>query len=91
MFPKKLIEQRKQLDDLLDVGKIQPSKVSFGAPALFQENHDRLMHMCVDYNGLKKVTLKNKYPIPLISYLFDRLINADYFTKLDLQSGFWQV
>ena len=47
--------------------------------------------MCVDYLALNKVTIKNKYPIPLATELFDRLSKAEYFTKLDLRSGYWQV
>ena len=47
--------------------------------------------MCVGYKSLNKVTVKNKYPVPLIQDLFDRLCKASYFTKLDLRSGYWQV
>ncbi|GKB97085.1 retrovirus-related pol polyprotein from transposon 17.6 [Tanacetum coccineum] len=47
--------------------------------------------MCIDYQALNKVTIKNKYPIPLIAVLFDQLRNARYFTKLDLRSGSYQV
>ena len=47
--------------------------------------------MCVDYPALNKVTIKNKYPIPLATKLFNRLSKAEYFTKLDLRSGYWQV
>ena len=47
--------------------------------------------MCVDYRAFNKVTIKNKYLIPLAAELFDRLSKASYFTKLDLRSGYWQV
>ena len=47
--------------------------------------------MCVDYKALNKVTVKNKYLVPLIQDLFDRLCKATYFTKLDLRLGYWQV
>ena len=47
--------------------------------------------MCVDYKALNKVTVKNKYLIPLIQDLFDRLCNATYVTKMDMRSGYWQV
>ena len=47
--------------------------------------------MCIDYQALNKVTVKNKYPIPLITGLFDQLGRARYFIKLDLRSGYYQV
>jgi hypothetical protein len=47
--------------------------------------------MCVDYRALNKVTVKNKYHVPLIQDMFDRLYKAGYFSKLDLRLGYWQV
>ena len=47
--------------------------------------------MCVDYRALNKVTIKNKYPIPLAAKLFDILVNDRYFIKLGLRSSYWQV
>ena len=47
--------------------------------------------MCIDYRALNKVTIKNKYHVPLVRDLFDRHCKATYFTKLDLRSGYWQV
>ena len=45
----------------------------------------------MDYWALNKVMIKKKYPIPLAAELFDLLSKAEYFTKLDLRSGYWQV
>ena len=91
MSPLELRELRKQLTELLDSGYIQPSKAPYGAPVLFQQKQDGGLRMCVDYRALNKVTIKNKYPVPLVQDLFDRLCKASYFTKLDLRSGYWQV
>ena len=91
MAPPELEELRRQLKELLDAGFIQPSKAPYGAPVLFQKKHDGSLRMCIDYRALNKVTIKNKYPIPLIADLFDQLGGARYFTKLDLRSGYYQV
>ncbi|GJS42271.1 putative nucleotidyltransferase, ribonuclease H [Tanacetum coccineum] len=58
---------------------------------LFQKKKDGSLRMCIDYQALNKVTIKNKYPIPLIANLFDQLGKGRYFTKLDLRSGYYQV
>lgn len=72
MAPPELEELKKQLKELLDAGYIQPSKAPYGAPVLFQKKHDGSLRLCIDYRALNKVTIKNKYPIPLIADLFDR-------------------
>ena len=76
MAPKELVELRKQLNELLDAGLIQPSKAPYGAPVLFQKKRDGTMRMCVDYRKLNKATIKNKYPVPLVQDLMDRLSKA---------------
>ncbi|XP_054793649.1 uncharacterized protein LOC129299213 [Prosopis cineraria] len=91
MSPPELAELRRQLQDLLDSGYIQPSKAPYGAPILFQKKKDGSLRMCIDYRTLNKITIKNKYPIPLIADLFDQLRKARYFSKLDLRSGYYQV
>ena len=91
MAPPELAELRKQLDELLEAGFIRPSKAPFGAPVLFQKKQDGSLRLCVDYRALNKVTVRNKYPIPLVADLFDQLGKAKYFSKLDLRSGYHQV
>ena len=83
-----LLELRKQLKELLDACLIQSSRAPYGTPVLFQKKHDGYLRMCVDYKALNKVTIKNKYPIPLVVELFDRLSKVSYFTKLDLRLGY---
>ncbi|KAK8948956.1 hypothetical protein KSP39_PZI005193 [Platanthera zijinensis] len=91
MAPPELEELRKQLKELLDTGMIRPSKAPYGAPVLFQKKKDGSLRMCVDYRALNKVTVKNKYPIPLIADLFDRMGSAKIYSKMDLQKGYYQV
>ena len=85
------VELKKQLEELEAAGFIQPSKSPFGAPILFVKKKDGTMRMCVDYRALNNVTIKNAYPLPRIDELFDRLQGAQYFSKIDLRSGYHQI
>ncbi|RVW77954.1 Retrovirus-related Pol polyprotein from transposon 17.6 [Vitis vinifera] len=91
MAPHELEELRRQLKEFLEARFIKPSKAPYGALVLFQKKHDGSLRMCIDYRALNKVTVKNKYPIPLIADLFDHLGRARYFTKLNLRSDYYQV
>jgi len=84
-------ELKKQLTDLLKKGYIQPSTSPFGAPVLFVHKKDGTLRLCVDYRALNKNTIKNRYPLPRIEDLMDRLVGAKYFTKIDLYSGYHQI
>jgi hypothetical protein len=63
------------LQELLDKGFICPSVSLWGAPILFVKKKDGTFWMCIDYRELNKVTIKNKYPLP-IDDLFDQLQGA---------------
>jgi hypothetical protein len=52
---------------------------------------DKTQRLCVDYRPLNAVTVKNKYPLPRIDLLFDHLIGAHIFLKIDLRSGYHQI
>ena len=84
-------EVERQLAKLVQQGFIQPSRSQWASPVLLVKKKDGLMRMCIDYQGLNAVTIKNKYSLPLIDELFDQLNGANYFTKLDLRSGYHQV
>ena len=66
MPPKELAELKIQLQELLDKGFICPSASTWGYPALFVKKKDDSLRLCVDYRPLNAVTIKNKYPLPLI-------------------------
>ena len=91
MSAKELEELKKQLEELVKAGFIQPSKSPFGAPILFVKKKDGTMRMCIDYRALNNITIKNSYPLPLVDELFDQLQGAKYFSKLDLRSGYHQI
>ncbi|WZZ87668.1 hypothetical protein YC2023_116247 [Brassica napus] len=91
MAPAEMAELKKQLEELLDKGFIQPSSSPWGAPVLFVKKKDGSMRLCIDYRGLNRVTVKNKYPLPRIDELLDQLKGAKWFTKIDLASGYHQI
>ena len=91
MSPQGLDELKKQLQDLTEKGYIQPSVSPFGAPVLFVPKKDGGIRMCVDYRALNRVTVHNRYPLPRIDELLDRLQGAKLFTKIDLRSGYHQI
>ena len=58
---------------------------------MFVKKKDGSLRMCIDYQSLNEVTIKNKYPLPRIGDLFDQLKDAKYFSKIDLRSGYYQL
>jgi hypothetical protein len=79
------------LKELLDKGYIHPSSLPWGCPALFVKKKDQSLRLCVDYWPLNAITIKNKYPLPCIDILFDQLVGAKVFSKVDLRSGYHQI
>lgn len=80
-----------QVKDLLAKGFIQPSNSPYGSPVLFVQKKDGSLRMCVDYRALNSISRKDKFPLPKIDDLLDRLHGARCFTSLDLQSGSHQI
>lgn len=91
MSPLELRALRAQLDELLELGYIQPSTSPWAAPVLFVKKKDGSLRLCIDYRGLNAITVKNKYPLPLLDEFFDRFQGAQFFSKLDLQQGYHQL
>ena len=75
---------RKQLDGLLEKEWIRPSVSPFGHPILFARKKDGTLRMCVDYRTLNANTRVDRYPIPRIDELLDKLGKSKYFSILDL-------
>ena len=69
-------ELEAQLTDLLRAGFTRPSSSPFAAPVLFVMKKDKYARLCVDYRALNKFTIKNKFPIPRIEYILERLDSA---------------
>ncbi|MGH7240162.1 MAG: reverse transcriptase family protein [Candidatus Saccharimonadales bacterium] len=73
---------------MLTKGFICPSSSSAGAPVVFTKKKDGTLRVCIDYRGLNRITLKNRYPLPLIGNLIDQLRQAKIFLKVDLHNGY---
>jgi transposase InsO family protein len=76
------------LEDSIAKGFIVPSKSSCGAPILFVKKKDGSLRLCVDYRGLNKITLKNRYPLPLFDELVSHMQGSQVFTKIDLKGAY---
>ena len=88
---KELAVLREYLDINLANGFIQPSRSSAGAPVLFAPKGDGGLRLCVDYRGLNAITQKNRYPLPLIDEIMDRVCGARVFTKIDVKNAYYRI
>ncbi|GKC47021.1 putative reverse transcriptase domain-containing protein, partial [Tanacetum coccineum] len=91
LAPSEMQEQSNQLQELSDQGFIRPSTSPWGDPVLFVKKKDGSFRMCIDYQELTKLTIKNRYPLPRIDDLFDQLQDSSVYSKIDLRSGYHQL
>ncbi|GJT38933.1 putative reverse transcriptase domain-containing protein [Tanacetum coccineum] len=89
--PSELEELSGKLKELQDKGFIRPSSSPWGASSLFVKKKDGSFRMCIDYRELNKLIVKNRYPLPRIDDLFDQLQGSQFFSKIDLRSGYHQL
>lgn len=82
---------RKYIEEMLARQWIRPSTSPAGAPVLFIRKKDGTLRLCVDYRGLNKITIKDRYPIPLVDEMLDRLEGAKCFSKLDLREAYHRI
>ena len=82
---------KQYVDTQLKKGFICPSTSPFGFPVLFVKKPDGSLRLCIDYRALNRMTIKNRYPLPLTSEIMDRIKGATCFTRLDVLDAFHRL
>ena len=82
------IKLDKFLKENLEKGYIKPSQSLMASPFFFVNKKDGKLQPCQDYWYLNDWTIKNSYPLSLISEIMDKLKGTKYFTKLDIHWGY---
>ncbi len=89
--PVELETLKAYIENNLASGFIRPSKFPAGAPILFDKKPDGSVKLCLDYQGLNNLIIKNRYSLPLVGESLDRLGQARHFIQLDLTNTYYQM
>jgi len=89
--PKEREEMHTRVQYLLEQKMVDPSTSQYGAPVIFAEKPDGSLRMCINYKGLNSVTFRDRFPLPNMKDVVDKLQGSSWFTSMDVLNGFWQV
>lgn len=81
----------KEVKSMLEMGVVEAAASPYNAPVVLVRKKDGNVRFCIDYRKLNDVTVFDAEPLPDVDCLFSRLGSAQYFTKLDLAKGYWQI
>ena len=91
LSPKEKADAELMVNDLLSRQWIRPSHSPYNSNIVFARKKDGSLRLCINYKPVNDQTVKNKYPLPRIDDLLDRLHGAKVFSSLDLRSGYHQI
>ena len=84
-------EIEKIIKELLESSVIRPSISPYSSPVVMMLKRYGEWRMCLDFRALNKLMVKDKFPIPVVYDLLEKLNEGQFFTKLDLRSGYHQI
>ena len=82
---------KSEIQEMLDLGIIWTSASPCASPIVIVKKKDGSNRICVDYRKLNKVTVADPEPMKTLKDLFQRLGKSNYFSKIDLSEGYWQI
>ena len=91
MSPQKMKREEECVTEMLTGGQIEASDSPWSSPVVLVTKKDGGTRFCVDYRQLNDATIKDAYPLPRIDDTLDMLAGKQWFSTLDLASGYWQV
>ena len=89
--PRELQQLRECINTWLEKGWVRPSTSSWASPVFFVSKKNGELRLVVDYRGLNAQTQPDKFPLPLIDVVLDKMHGAKVFSRLDLRNGFYQI